>query len=261
MKKGLIALSLLMASNATAQTCIPKPDCADMGYTETSCNGGALKCPFDTTKLFCTSSLPPAVECDVGMIYTSTGECFKAGEERGIVIGIVVLADTIVMSPFVTMIWSANDFMIDVIAGINNDATVANDMQGKSNSTALVPVLESKGETVSSSAVLYCNSYAPSGTSAGDWYLPAMGELYHYVAANYSKLYDAIVHLNLYNGGYYYFWSSTNTASANGAWLLSFSVSRNYQTNLYEPQTINKYRMGRDYDDVDVSCFLDISKN
>ena len=98
--------------------------------------------------------------------------------------GFVVLADTLVMSPWVTMSWSANDFMIDVIPAIKNEDTVANDMQGKSNSTALVPVLESEGETVSSSAVLYCNSYAPSGTSAGDWYLPAMGELYRYVALN-----------------------------------------------------------------------------
>ena len=260
MKKGLIALSLLVASNATAQTCIPKPDCADMGYTERSCEGGALKCPFDTTKLFCTASLPPAVKCDVGMIYTSTGECYKAGEERGVVIGIVVLADTLVMSPPIVMTWAAGEnYMITVVPAFGDDSTVKNDMLGKSNSAALVPFLESQGETVSKSSVLYCNSYAPTGTRASDWYLPAMGELYRYIVNNMLLLGPTFSHLNWgTNYGYYYFWSSSNTPYANTAWYISF------QTGGVESQhsvvDIDYYTSGRDEDErIRTTCFLDIS--
>ena len=50
--------------------CVPVPDCASIGYTETSCDGDSLKCPFDTTKLYC----PP---CDSSFRYTCAGDNIK----------------------------------------------------------------------------------------------------------------------------------------------------------------------------------------
>ena len=47
--------------------CTPTPDCASIGYTETSCETKSVKCPFDTSKLFC---LP----CDSKYQYTCSGE-------------------------------------------------------------------------------------------------------------------------------------------------------------------------------------------
>ena len=189
MKKGLIALGLLMASNATAQTCIPKPDCVDMGYTETSCNGGALKCPFDTTKLFCTTSLPPAVECDVGMIYYSNGKCYSEyNTSYGIALGVVVVGDTLVMSAPIRMTWSRDGRNVDGVQNISSSSRAQADMNGKSNTLAIVSAHSSNGENATSSATVYCNYYSTMGTSAGDWYLLAVGELYSYLYGNYNKL-------------------------------------------------------------------------
>ena len=46
--------------------CTPAPDCVELGYIETSCNGGFVHCPFDINKLFC---LP----CDSSYKYDCSG--------------------------------------------------------------------------------------------------------------------------------------------------------------------------------------------
>ena len=46
--------------------CTPAPDCASIGYTKTSCEGDSLKCPFDTSKLYC-------IPCDSSYKYTCDG--------------------------------------------------------------------------------------------------------------------------------------------------------------------------------------------
>ena len=46
--------------------CTPAPDCASIGYTETSCEGDSLKCPFDITKLYC-------IPCDSSYKYACDG--------------------------------------------------------------------------------------------------------------------------------------------------------------------------------------------
>ena len=78
MKKIIIFSSLFIISNATAQTCIPKPDCADMGYSATTCDGAYLKCPFDTSKMICLKELivKSTQDCAVGMYYYSDGTCY-----------------------------------------------------------------------------------------------------------------------------------------------------------------------------------------
>lgn len=50
---------LLMSKTTFAQTCSTPPSCATLGYTKSSsdCSGQPmLKCPLDTTKVFCASS-------------------------------------------------------------------------------------------------------------------------------------------------------------------------------------------------------------
>ncbi len=46
-------MGVIVPFNVYAVLCTPAPDCADMGYTETSCSGKFVRCPFDTSKLFC----------------------------------------------------------------------------------------------------------------------------------------------------------------------------------------------------------------
>ena len=52
--------------------CTPAPDCASIGYTETSCEGDYLACPFDSTKLKCTP-------CDSSFRYDCSGDNITGG--------------------------------------------------------------------------------------------------------------------------------------------------------------------------------------
>ncbi len=52
--------------------CTPTPDCASIGYTETSCEGASLKCPFDTSKMKC-------MPCDSSYRYDCSGDNITAG--------------------------------------------------------------------------------------------------------------------------------------------------------------------------------------
>ena len=47
-------IALLYANHGTAQ-CVTTQDCTALGYTETSCPNGGVKCPFGN-KWFCGSS-------------------------------------------------------------------------------------------------------------------------------------------------------------------------------------------------------------
>ena len=52
----LSSVMMLWGSAAQAQTCATQPTCADLGYTSTAtsdCIGTVLKCPFDTSKIYC----------------------------------------------------------------------------------------------------------------------------------------------------------------------------------------------------------------
>ena len=64
-------LFCLLSSTAHAE-CTPAPDCASIGYTETSCETTSLKCPFDTSKLYC---LP----CDSSFKYNCSGDNITGG--------------------------------------------------------------------------------------------------------------------------------------------------------------------------------------
>ena len=67
-KIGMTFIYCLLSTTAHAE-CTPAPDCANMGYTETFCEGDSLKCPFDISKLFC-------IPCDTSFKY----DCSDTGE-------------------------------------------------------------------------------------------------------------------------------------------------------------------------------------
>ena len=72
----LTGTMLFLPMTATAQSinCTPSPDCASLGYTETSCPDGAgVKCPWGNT-WFCTKT------CDeLGFSYTCSGTGYAGG--------------------------------------------------------------------------------------------------------------------------------------------------------------------------------------
>ena len=61
-----ILVSSLTMTNTVHAECVPTPDCASIGYTSTSCEGGFVRCPFDISKLYC-------VPCDSSYQYTCSG--------------------------------------------------------------------------------------------------------------------------------------------------------------------------------------------
>jgi len=71
MMMWILVSSLTMTNEAHAE-CTPAPDCANMGYTETSCEGDSLKCPFDIIKLFC-------IPCDSSYKYDRSGDNIIGG--------------------------------------------------------------------------------------------------------------------------------------------------------------------------------------
>ena len=100
MKKMLnaILLSLAMAtwsSALQAQTCGSQPSCASLGYTLSSaanCVGTVLKCPFDTSKFYCTqksdvtAALMPSyggvLSRTCGTTYVAATDGYLMGAER-----------------------------------------------------------------------------------------------------------------------------------------------------------------------------------
>ena len=72
---GLIFLTSTNMTGTAKAECVPYPDCASIGYTETSCETQAVQCPFDATKLYC---LP----CDSKYQYTCNG-VGEVGEGAG----------------------------------------------------------------------------------------------------------------------------------------------------------------------------------
>ena len=84
----IMGVSLLMMTfsftiNANAQNCATLPSCDELGYTETSCLGDSLKCPFDQTKLFCGE------KCKAGDIYYSDNTCSEDYNSSKTVVGVV----------------------------------------------------------------------------------------------------------------------------------------------------------------------------
>ena len=222
MKKILISLSLMFAGYAQAQTCIPTPDCAGLGYTETSCSGAFLRCPFDTSKMFCASSsgsggggaTPESGGCLVGMIYYSDGSCSTGLDSSKTAIGVVVEDNAYVMSKPTSMTWASNTSTdVSSMTNFSSGDAAKGDYLGKLNTAAIVAAYSS--DTTSNNAAKYCNSYSTAGTSAGQWYLPAAGEIVDFVSGNYATLARAFSKLGVAISGT--FWSSSEYSS-NYAW-------------------------------------------
>ena len=277
----------LFSYNAHA-TCTPAPDCASIGYTETSCETKSVKCPFDTSKLFClpcdssfqyscvgdniTGSTGSACggkyascECDtslgyyfakgvcacsdiiptnctVGAIYYADGRCSDDFVPCRNAIGVVVKDNELIMSRIVRKAWGADYSDIADIVNYVEKYLAKTDYEGKSNTTAIVAYYGENNEDI---AGIYCYSYYPDGleSSKGNWYLPALGELF-YVYENYEMLRTKIRLMNPHDYSGYGFWSSSEQSAINGWGIVVSNASggASAKTDTYS-----------------VTCFLNIS--
>ena len=266
--------------------CVPLPDCASIGYTATSCDGGSIKCPFDITKLFCLpcdskykytcsgDNIAGGIgsscnskyvsctcsnnyswsdgicvmncsdnSCKVGHIIYSDGSCCKENLTHKVAVGIVVKDNSLVISQPTPMKWSASSSDVKNLSNITLSSTVLTNMNGKNNTSTIVSYHTSVGETTSTSAALYCNSYSGVTGTSGKWYLPDAGELYTYMYENYSML-NLIWSTLGWSLTSNYFWSSSEYGAGN-AWHMQFNTG-----GMYNYSKANLYS---------VSCFLVIN--
>ena len=81
--------------------------------------------------------------------------------------------------------WSSSYVDISGITDYTSNSAALNDFSGKSNTAAWVSY---HGSSTSRYAPGYCYNYTTTGTSKGQWYLPAAGELYASIVTNYSAV-------------------------------------------------------------------------
>jgi len=275
-----ILVSSLTMTNMVYAECTPTPDCASIGYTETSCEGDSLKCPFDISKLFCipcdtsfkydcfgdnitggvgsacngkyaactcsgggvfnNGSCPQS--CTVGMIYYSDGSCSFENDSTKTAVGFVVKDNELIASNFVSTTFEL--WGSDIVGLANLSAEDAQqDMDGKANTAAIVAEL---GTANTNNPVIYCYNYTGemSGT-AGKWYLPAAGEIYEYVYNNSTILKQQGL---LWDGEHYPNWFRTSTEYESGGVGWNAIISNNILL-VMKPGEMNS---------LNFSCFLEI---
>ena len=179
------------------------------------------------------------------MIYYSDKSCSSSKVSGKQAIGIVVKDNELIVALYVpNMSWASNhNTDVGELTNYTSDTSAQIDYNGKANTLAIVSAYTS--DTSSNNAAVYCNSYSTEGTNAGDWYLPATGELYDYIYSQYSTVkagWDK-VGTTIFT---IYFWSSSEYDTSN-AWGVGVAASGLVRTN---------YKMNTGYS---VSCFLDIS--
>ena len=118
--------------------------------------------------------------------------------------------------------WSSSD--VD-ISGITNYSSPETDFSGKANTAAWVSYY---GSSVTNYAPGYCYNYTTAGTSKGQWYLPAAGELYASINTSHNR--SAVNNGIKAAGGTQlsgYYWSSSEYISSH-AWEVGTAYGNVY---------------------------------
>ena len=211
---ALVVSGLL--SGVAEAACIQTPSCSSLGYTSSSSCRGGIKCPFgnawnctvvdltnkisEITNKITTieekitvieengggsgTTTPDYTNCTVGAILYSDMSCNANVVASKTPIGVVFdttnkLAVGMVGSevPYSEggLQWSKEYFDVPGLSNITSWDTVTADWQGKKNTQIVLEYCKANGK--SCPAFEYVNSYKTEGTKAGDWYVPAMGEL------------------------------------------------------------------------------------
>ena len=206
MRKFLLYSSALavfgLSSSVAEAACIQTPTCSSLGYTSTSSCTGGTKCPFGNY-WNCTASeikteltnkiteLEKLIEqlqqngssgdlsnCTIGDILYSDMSCNTNVVISKTPIGVIfdVTNKLAIGLEESNQYWSTEYFDVPGLNNITSELAAIADWQGKNNTKLVLEYCKTKGK--SCPAFEYVNSYKTEGTLAGDWYLPAMGELY-----------------------------------------------------------------------------------
>ena len=251
MKKVVGVVLGLLPVSVSAQ-CITPPDCALIGYTETSCEGDSLKCPFDATKLKC-------FPCDSSFRYTFSGDNIKnpigdscnnkyvsceCNSPEYIFINSECICDT--RCNVGAIYYSDGTCNHCLIEGKNPVGIVVKDndlimnldfqyTQWAPNNINMENIVETSDTTDAQNQKNGYFNYFPTNLeeSKNQWYLPAAGELYNYLGLNYETIKYTWNKLNINYDETNHLWTSTEAAYHYGwiikpstAHLLTFGASK-----------------------------------
>ena len=163
------------------------------------------------------------VTCRVGDILYSDKKCYLGGMLAGKTpIGIVFDASRrtaiALESSSSTMYWG-HEYDVPRLTNITDGAKAKQDFNGKANTAAIKAYVNIIG--YSYPAAKYAYEYKTTGTNAGEWYLPALGELYT-AYTNKDFLNYALSLAGKGDISTDYHWSSSEY-SYDIAWLFDFS--------------------------------------
>lgn len=234
------------SSNTCEKDCIAN-NCS--GYTLTSCpaNGTCSTCTKTAANCSTDGTKYKLDSCTSG--YTKSGNtCVKQNSSQ---IGNILYSDMSTSSSVISgktpigivldsekklaialnevqKAWSTEYFDI---TNLTNQSNAKTDWNGKSNTQTIISYCKTNSK--SCPAAEYANAYTTTGTSAGNWYLPAGAEL-NAIFENRDVLNTALdkvskTKLDAGNNGYQY-WSSSEVA-ANYAQMQSYTSGYNqYKT-------------------------------
>ena len=215
LSKKLLLLSFIGlawgGTNAFA-ACTSNPDCATLGYTMTTteCSGlPTIKCPFDTSKIFCDKVLP--ITCTVGSAIYGDGKCYDIYSAPSNVKPVGVVFDATKRLAI-----ALNAVKKDGSAGAEGMQWMSTgcDLTGLSNcsnyktcwtdgSTNMLSLSKKCTGSCTCNAINAAKLYQPTGCSAtfcskGKWFIPSMLEMETYY--NSSAVKDTLQQLT--NMGY-----------------------------------------------------------
>ena len=250
MRKILLMSSALVLLSGTAEAaCIQTPSCSSLGYSSSSSCSGGTKCPFGNywncdainkvnsinsqitnltnkittleTKVNELSKDAATANCKIGDILYSDKSCDPNVIASKKPIGVVFdrankLAIGLEES---NQYWATEYFDVPGLSNITSSSAVTADWQGKNNTRVVLEYCKTNGK--SCPAFEYVNSYKTEGTQAGDWYLPALGEL-NAIYGNKDVLNITLGKIGGTKLGTNYYWSSSEF-SGYYAWVLDFS--------------------------------------
>ena len=247
---ALVASGLLNSGVAEA-ACIKTPTCSSLGYeSTTSCSGG-LKCPFGnawnctlinkinsiTTQITNLTTRVTTLEtkvtelqkdaatanCKIGDILYSDMSCNTNVVASKTPIGVIfdITNKLAIGLEEARNFWADNYFDVPGLSNIELSSAAIADWQGKNNTKVVLEYCKTKGK--SCPAFEYVNSYKTEGTQAGDWYLPAAGEL-NIIYGHMDVLNTALGKIGGTKLSTDFYWSSSELSNTH-AWRQMFEYN------------------------------------
>ena len=220
MRKILLMSSALALLSGTVEAgCIQTPSCSSLGYSSTTACEGGLKCPWGNA-WFCnvggggSGSNPDYSNCKIGDILYSDMSCNANMIASKTPIGVVFDPTNglaIAKDEFANLVWGA---VAEDVSGVQNSSSVSTstaDWQGFKNTKAMYEADKSGYNYPAIKKVL---TYSTTGTSQGQWYLPAAGEL-QAISTNKDTLNTTLAKIGgTYMSGNYWSSSEQNSGSS-----------------------------------------------